>query len=282
MARLLFALRMMRARFDSARSACPYCQSRAYSFIERKKMLIEARECCDCGLIYRWPIDQKRDNRLFYENAYEKIEKNISAPPKDLLQQLIQQRFKNSPWDKTHRVEFIKRLAERGGRLLDFGCSWGYGAYQYADLGFEVMGFEIDRKRAALGRSKLKVEIYSGWSEIPNSICFDVILADHSLEHLHNLRQALEEFRRHSKTGAKLVIFVPNGTRSQAGSPGAKWKQLIGETHTAAFTIDWFSKNLPRHGFHPEFFANSGEPLRDREDAQNQDEIALAATRKGP
>lgn len=247
--------------------------------MQRKKLLIEARKCQYCGLIYRWPVDRPEDSRSFYGDAY-KGQQATDMPAPELLGQLIQQKFKGSNWDKTHRLGFIRRLVERRGTFLDFGCSWGYGTYQYADLGFRVMGLEIAKKRACFGRLQLGLDLRSDWKEFENQTYFDVILADHTLEHLSNPGETLEEFRKHSKPGTKLIVFVPNGDCKARRRLGTKWlPSLIGETHTMAFTAEWFSKNLPRHCFYPQFFTSSGEPLPEGEYFSDEEEIALIATR---
>lgn len=282
MARIGFALKMIWARFDLTRSACPYCSSCFYTFMQRKKLLIQARKCLYCGLIYRWPVDIPEDTFSFYKKIYKKVEAPVAPPANTVLQQLIQQKFKGSAWDKTHRLYFIRRLIEYRGKLLDFGCSWGYGTYQYADLGFKVVGLEIDKERANFGRVHLGLDLYSDWKEFEDQTYFEVILADHTLEHLNNLRETFDEFKKHSKTGTKLIIFVPNGGCVAARRLGVKWGPFIGESHAVALTMDWFFKNLPRHGFYPRFFKSTGEPFPAGEYLSDEDEIALIATREEP
>lgn len=280
MARLGFALKMIWSRFYSSRSVCPYCLSRAYILMQRKRLIIEARKCQYCGLIYRWPVDLPQHHLSFYRKIYKKVEAPVAPPKNDVLQQLIQQKFRGSSWDKTHRLDFIRRLVECRGTLLDFGCSWGYGTYQYAALGFKVIGLEIDGNRVNYGRLHLGLDLHSEWKEFGDQTCFDVILADHTLEHLNNLGETFDKFKKHSKVGTKLIIFVPNGSGVAARRLGVKWGQFIGESHSVTFTMDWFSKNLPRHGFNPRFFKSTGEPFPAGEYLSEEDEIALIAMRE--
>jgi len=247
--------------------------------MQRKKLLIEARKCQYCSLIYRWPIYFSDEPRSFYESSYDG-QQATDLPASGELQQFLEKKFRGSAWDKKHRLDFIYRLVKCRGTFLDFGCSWGYGTYQYTNLGFNVMGLDIDQYRVNFGRLHLGLDLRSNWKEFEKQTHFDVILADHTLEHIANLGETLEEFRVHSRPGTKLIVFVPNGGCKSARSLGVKWGPFIGEAHTVAFTMEWFSKNLPRHCFYPRFFTSGGEPLSAGEYLSDEEEIALIATRK--
>ncbi len=277
MARLRFAFRMLRLHFDAQRSKCPYCSSFLYYLMQRKKILIQVRKCKDCGLIYRWPVDRLEDACSFYDSKAYHGQQATDIPRLDILPQLVQQKFRGSEWDKTHRLDFVRRLIGCRGRLLDFGCSWGYGTYQYAELGFDVIGLDISHTRVEFGRLNLKLDLHFDWSEFDKNIYFDVIIADHSLEHLYNIRETIEKFRMHSKPGSKLIIFTPNVDYSYVQKRGIRIS--IGESHTVAFTMDWFLKNLPQHRFYPHFYTSKAEPLLKWEYLSDASEIALVAIR---
>lgn len=280
MARFGFAVKMLRTRFQAVRSLCPYCSSRAFRVIQRKKLLIQARKCEYCDLIYRWPTDGGVENQLFYTNTYYKVEKSIAPPPVEQLAALVQNKFINSPWNKEGRISFIRKRINPTGKLLDFGCSWGYGTFQYQQLGFnKVVGFELDKKRARFGNDQLDLDIKSRWEEMEDREDCGLILADHVLEHVSNPRNVLENFSVHCKSGGNLIVFVPNAACFEARRLGVRWGPFPGEVHPLAFTAEWFLKNLPRHGFSPKFFTSQGEPLPCGEYLPESEEIALIATK---
>ena len=103
-----------------------------------------------------------------------------------------------------------------------------------------------------------------------------VIIVEHTLEHQYNIRETLENFKIHSQSNSKLIIFVPNA--DYAGLKHFGPRLLIGESHTAAFTMDWFLKNLPRHCFSPCFYTIKGDFLPEG-CSSDEPEIALVATR---
>jgi 2-polyprenyl-3-methyl-5-hydroxy-6-metoxy-1,4-benzoquinol methylase len=282
MARLSFALRMATQRWSSDNALCPYCDSRFADILQRKWLLIEARRCLHCGLIFRWPTDATEDNRKFYETDYEG-QQATDVPDAAAAATMAANDFTGTPWHRGDRVRFIERaLGKPDGRtLLDFGCSWGYATQQYKAAGWRASGYEIDRRRAEFGRVALGLDIknslaeYSAWK-------FDVILADHSFEHVPRLGDILETWVSLAAPDAVLVVFVPNGSCRDARRLGVGWGPFIGEAHTVAFTMEWFIRNLPRHGFHAEFRRQDGVPLREGEYLDDCAEICMVARTRSP
>lgn len=237
---------MALARLSSNRNRCPYCESCLHHRLQRKWFLIEARKCAFCGLIFRFPTDEHDGTSEFYENGYDG-QQATDLPDAQTLRQLLDQNFSGTPYDKTHRVDFVKSLRSEG-KILDFGCAWGYAVKQFKSAGFDAHGFELARNRARFGREKLDVPLYSDWKELePSKGTFDIIYTDHALEHTPNLRQPLEMFAELLKPSGVLVMFVPNCGSLVGRRLGVGWGPFIGESHTIAFTDNWCAQNLPRH-----------------------------------
>jgi SAM-dependent methyltransferase len=282
MARLSFAWRMVRQRWSGDNALCPYCDSRFADRLQRKWLLIEARRCLYCGLIYRWPTDSAEASREFYETGYDG-QQATDVPDATAAAKLAANGFTGTAWHRGDRVRFLEQaLGEPAGRvLLDFGCSWGYATQQYKTAGWSAHGFEIDRQRAGFGRTALGLDIRSDLKEFHDRQ-FDVIVADHSLEHVPNVGATLNAWMKVAAPGGTLVVFVPNCSSRDARRLGAGWGPFIGEAHTVAFTIDWFVRNMPRHGFHTEFRGPDGVPLRTGEYLDDCAEICLVARNTSP
>ncbi len=246
MARVQFALKMALARLSSGRNRCPYCESCLHHRLQRKWFLIEARKCAFCGLIFRYPTDEP--NGEFYENGYDG-QQATDLPDSQTLLELLSQNFAGTVYDKSHRVEFVKSVRSEG-KILDFGCAWGYAVQQFKKAGFDAAGFELARNRAKFGRDEVGVNLYSDWKELETSSgTFDIIYTDHALEHTPNLRQPLEMFAELLKPSGRLIMFVPNCGSLIGRRLGVGWGPFIGESHTIAFTDNWCAQNLPRHKF---------------------------------
>lgn len=269
MARIQFAVRMLLSRYRENHQRCPYCESVLHYRLQRKLVLIEARKCAFCNLIFRYPTDSTQEAQVFYERSYFG-QQATGLPSEEELARLRAKNFANTRNDKSHRIQFLQSVCPRG-RVLDFGCSWGYGVYQMERAGYQAVGYELARNRAEYGHQHLGVDIRSDWESLERDFTqsFDLIYADHSLEHVTNLRRPLEKFSRLLRPGGLLVIFVPNGGSLIGRRLGVRWKALLGETHTIAFTDAWFAQNLPRHGFTVESLFSSDlydETLHDGEE----------------
>ena len=60
--------------------------------------------------------------------------------------QLLSTRFAGEEKNYAGYIAVLHALGvAEGARMLDFGCSWGYGSWQLAQAGFAVEAFEISR-----------------------------------------------------------------------------------------------------------------------------------------
>src|SRR2546423_7835629 len=118
MARIKFALKVMKARFSADRKRCPYCESCLHQKLQRKWLLIEARKCAFCSLIFRYPTDSVGDAFSFYDKTYQG-KQATHLPDNELMSRLTATNFAASPFDKSNRVQFIQSICP-SGRILDF------------------------------------------------------------------------------------------------------------------------------------------------------------------
>jgi SAM-dependent methyltransferase len=274
MARLTFAWRMLRARFDAARRACPYCGSRWSRRLQRKWLLIEARECAHCGLFFRCPTDDPAWARRYYEAEY--AEKTIVALPDAAgLRGMLEGRFRGTPFDRSARLADLARLAPAGGRVLDFGSSWGYALPQLKAAGFDAVGYEPSVRRAEYGRKYLGARIETEWDALLRAGAgFDLVYADHVVEHLAEPRKYLDGWGALLRPGGRALVYVPNGGGEKARRLGTRWGPLVGEPHTVALTAAWFRRNLPNHGLVVE---QVGSNARAAEGMPDGDELVCVA-----
>ena len=111
------------------------------------------------------------------------------------------------------RLEMILSAAgERiHGSILENGCGVGMYVEHLAPLGGKVIGLEYDFERArdAGVRSPGIVKAAGENLPYPNST-FDLILSHEVLEHVQNDSLAVREMIRVTKSGGRIVLFVPN------------------------------------------------------------------------
>tara|TARA_Y100001936_G_scaffold254181_1_gene326741 strand:- start:11328 stop:12212 length:885 start_codon:yes stop_codon:yes gene_type:complete len=230
--------------------SCPYCDSKNATVMGREKLLIQLRECSECGLRFRYPKDEPEAAREYYEQSYEGGHVT-DLPDSATLEAARSNNFVDSRWDFADKIEATKAI-HGGPRLLEFGCSWGYVVDQFNKAGFDATGFELSRPRADFGRQNLGVKIldeYGQLEALPDD-SFDVIFTNHVLEHLPDLRPAFALFSRLLSPNGALVIIVPNGDGPTARTQGAG---VISQEHVTSLTARFFSQNMNTYGFSPKF-----------------------------
>ena len=203
--------------------------------------------------MYRYPKDEVSNNLDFYQTDYQQgMTTEMPAPAE--LSYLLASSFRGSEKDLSVDVRIVQEQRE-SGRLLDYGCSWGYGVYQFRQVGYDAIGFEISKPRAEYGRKHLQVEIIDAFAGLdalePGS--FDVIHCSHVLEHLPELRSAFAIFQRVLKPSGILVIFVPHAGGKKARELGVRWGPMINEKHCLALDAAVFAHTLPRYDLSPVF-----------------------------
>lgn len=251
--RVNFLIRSVRAYLYRQPNTCPYCGNSDTKRLQTKKIVLQLRKCSRCQLMFRYPKDDLEFNRYFYQRAYRQGF-TTDAPSPAELEQLLATNFVDIEKCLAETIALLRR-EKSSGRLLDYGCSWGYGVYQFAAAGYDAMGFEISQPRASYGREHLGVKIVDSTNEL-NRIeaeSFDVIFCSHVIEHLPDPRQAFADFRRLLSPSGVLFIYVPNCGGKLAREKGVGWGGMISEKHCLAIDAQFLATCLPEFGFDPVF-----------------------------
>lgn len=258
---------------------CPYCGRHSTSLVQRKHMILQLRECGRCKLRFRYPKDDSAENNNFYQDGYR--ERTVTdLPAASEMPHHIANNFREVGRDLTDHLRTIQAIAP-GGKLLDYGSSWGYCVRQFREAGYDASGFEISRSRVEYGRKTLGVELSDSIASFPDD-SFDVIYAAHCLEHIPNPDSSFNQFKRLLKSGGHLFIFVPNCSGAEARRLGVGWGPMIGEKHVLALTADFFDTNLPKYGFQLQFASSpySSPPKRYEMAALDGEELLVVGVRE--
>lgn len=279
MGKLSFLFKLLRKYLSGQSTACPHCGSSNTICLQRKKLLVQLRQCNDCSLMFRYPKDSEEDNKGFYQRNY-KQETVTDLPAAADIPNHIATRFATVGRDLTEHLTTIRAFTPTG-RLLDYGCSWGYCVYQFAQAGYQAFGFEISKPRVEYGKSTLNVDLTSNIDELPDA-SFDVIYSAHVLEHIPKPEISFRNFQRLLKPGGMLFIYVPNGGSAEAQKLGIHWGPMVGEKHVLALTAEFFNRNLPQWDFTVKFASSTyAEPPRtfDNNPALDGQELLVVAQR---
>ncbi|MGH9689906.1 MAG: class I SAM-dependent methyltransferase [Candidatus Acidiferrales bacterium] len=252
-----FVRRLLRHRLHHQPKVCPYCgPSSALRLMRHKKLIMDILECDTCRLIFRWPVDTPQEHDTHYQHEYFVDAPQVVLPAPQELQALTNRCFAGSHLDLNPKIRLLKTLRP-AGRVLDFGCSWGYGIYQLRSHGYDATGFEISKPRAEYARQQLKMKVFGSIDELqalpPGS--FDIIFSNHVVEHLPNISDALRLMARLLVPGGLAFHVLPNFTGATART--GIWLKWIGEDHPIAPTIAFFEYAIPRSGLERPLFASS-------------------------
>jgi 2-polyprenyl-3-methyl-5-hydroxy-6-metoxy-1,4-benzoquinol methylase len=261
MSKASFLYRVMKAYMRRQDKSCPYCGYVYSKFVGRRRIVLQLRKCSVCNLMFRWPKDTIELNKEFYQSKYREKGLTTDIPEAELLENLKKTNFRGTEKDFSEKIAILKELVPYG-KVLDFGCSWGYGTYQLQTAGYNAVGFEISKPRSEFGRNHLDVKIIDEYSDLdkiqPSS--FDIIFSSHVLEHLPSLKGVFERFSFLLKSKGMLVLFVPNCGGENARKYG--WGHLVHEKHPLALDRLFFETVLPKYGFCIKSFSEPYNPKK--------------------
>lgn len=192
--------------------------------------------CKNCGLTYTNPwID--------YEELYQSADYFT-----DVNQYLLRlNEFRSIFNDILDQVEKYKQ----GKNLLDVGCGPGLLLDVAQSRGWKVSGVEIPSWAAEYSNKELGIpvqccELIDSQYE-PSS--FDVIILNHTLEHMIDPTEVLNITSTILKDDGILVVGVPNFDSLKAKIQKAQWKSLLPEQHRWHFTPKTLSLLLNKCGY---------------------------------
>jgi len=141
------------------------------------------------------------------------------------------------------------KLAENyGSEILDVGCSSGNMLDYLKDRGYiNLYGVEMNEYAVKLARAKLLNVRKMDTGNLDLKETFEVIYLNHVLEHIPDLNVFIDKIKLHLKSGAYLIIAVPNiGGRNTGGKD---WIGYQFEQHYWHFTPESLAKIFLKCGF---------------------------------
>ena len=136
------------------------------------------------------------------------------------------------------------------GRLLDVGCGSGDWLLSMRELGWEVMGVDLDKNAVKVGRQR-GLTVNCGALEQQNFDInsFDAVTLNHVIEHVRDPIGTLRECARILKPGGKLVVFTPNGSSLGHRIYRECWRGLEPPRHLHIFSFQSLRETLGLVGF---------------------------------
>lgn len=209
--------------------ACPSCGGPPATTVDRKWLVTALRRCSGCGLLYRTPTTSVAENERIYQEEYHEGF-TTDLPTDTQLAGLLRDGFAGHEKDYAAYLAVLAALGvPAGARVLDFGCSWGYGSHQLQKAGYAVDACEISRPRAAYAREKLGVNVQD-ITALPAGY-YDVFFSAHVIEHVPSVREMLATGLDRLRPGGLFVAFTPNQSGARRVRDPAGWHRQWGFVH---------------------------------------------------
>lgn len=199
--------------------------------------------------MFRTPTDDPAKNLDYYESEYSQGF-TTDLPSDEKLAELLQSNFAGSEKSWTYYNDILRRLGlDRGARIFDFGCSWGYGSYQMTAAGYSVLAFEIAPTRRRYAQQKLGVamaeDVLTTAYDPSLAGTFSCFFSAHLLEHVPRPKAVFDLAAKLLRPRGLFVSFTPNGCK-QARATFPEWDTWWGEAHSN-FIDDRFLDRAFKH-----------------------------------
>lgn len=229
---------------------CPVCGSNAVSrALEAKdhtvsKQIFEIWSCQDCSFRFTQSVPAAETIGKYYKSDTYVSHSNTK---KGLINRLYHAVRKRTLQQKLRLVR--QATGQMEGNLLDIGAGTGAFASVMQEAGWKVTGLEPDRdaRDNAARDYQVKLEDLSHLFELPADN-YDAVTLWHVLEHVHQLHEYLETFKKILTQDGVLIIAVPNFTSDDAKYYGRDWAAWDVPRHLWHFSPKSMDVLVKKHG----------------------------------
>jgi 2-polyprenyl-3-methyl-5-hydroxy-6-metoxy-1,4-benzoquinol methylase len=240
-----YFLRSLRFLLSGDRHRCPNCGAESAAVISRKYIVTALRRCPNCELLFRTPTDEARFAESFYNEEYEEGF-TTTMPSAAELAELKVRAFQGSDRDYGHHLSVLRQIGlSTGARIFEYGCSWGYGAYQLDKRGgYAVTAYDISRSRGGYARANLGVSVLPDLRSetlAEHFGAYDCFFSSHVLEHVGAVSTVIAFARTLLKPGGIFVAVTPNGS-DECRRALPQWDSHWGEVHPNFLNAQFYLK----------------------------------------
>lgn len=157
---------------------------------------------------------------------------------------------------RRYSVRWKRRCIERvirGGKVLDLGCGTGEFLMEMKQNGWTTCGVEPSMEASEFARRQYGLDVTTGGVDAKNLGAwknrFDLVTMWHVLEHVHDLKPALQLIGDAMTKDGWLLVAVPNVGSYDARAYGRAWVALDPPRHLWHFTPYDMEKLAGQTGF---------------------------------
>ena len=158
-------------------------------------------------------------------------------------------------FERMFRNIFLKRFCllnkfiVSSGRVLEIGCSIGVFLDLFKEKGWETWGVEPSESGKIAEKKGHKIIHTFFWeAKIPEDY-FDVVIFNHTLEHMDEPLIALKKAKAVLNKGGIVLVDVPNFGGISSKIFGKRWPYLLSEEHKHQFTKESLVNIFKEAGF---------------------------------
>ncbi len=227
---------------------CPICHSENYSdwrsAIDHNVSgdTFKIVECNECSFRYTNPIPSENTIGEYYKSDNYV---SHSSTKKGVINKIYHIIRKHAIKQKEG---YAKQYSD-GKSILDIGCGTGDFLGYCKSNNWDVLGLEPDEDARILALKNNNVSS-KDISELKNlkENSRDVITMWHVLEHVYNLNEDIEEYKRILKPGGHIIVAVPNCSSHDAEYYKHHWAALDLPIHLYHFRPNDIKSLFTKHG----------------------------------
>lgn len=223
------------------------------------------RRCGRCGLRRLWPRPGEQVLKRYYSSDYRAYIGRRRSPAQQAVWDFLRDGASGAPGRGRALAPLrpIFRLLAHWAfdtnvpldrdplpRILDVGCGFGDLLLYWQSRGADTLGVDFDQRAVDLAH-KLGLQVLAGALEEqdlpPES--FDVVVFNHSLEHLPHPVGTLKLAARLLRRGGTVHIAVPNGASAGLVLEKDSWEHLSFPLHFWFFNVETLLQSLKSAGF---------------------------------
>jgi transcription elongation factor Elf1 len=220
---------------------CPFCKSEHTREIDRKYLITKLLECEECHLYFRYPVDKKEVNADFYQAEYQETDHITTDLPDNVaLEKMKSDGFSTANKNGKRYLDLFDRLFPSNSslKILDYGSSWGYLAFQFKQAGHQVQAYEISRSRAAYGVKSLGVNILTDEKVLNGGN--HIFFSSHVIEHHPDIKNMIQLAESVLIDGGYFIAFCPNGSSPYRLKAPDAFHHSWGKVHPNYLNADFY------------------------------------------
>ncbi len=230
---------------------CPVCDGKSFTpfltctdfFVSGEKFQI--KQCNSCGFKITENIEDEDNIGSYYQSENYISHSNTS---KGVVNSVYHTVRKYMLGRKRRLVE--KATSLKTGQILDVGTGTGFFLNEMKENGWQITGTEKSSDARDFAKKEFNLENLPSeklFTLKDNS--FDVITLWHVLEHIHQLNENMQTFKRLLKPNGKLIIAVPNHDSTDAKHYKEFWAAYDVPRHIWHFAPKQMKQFGEKHGF---------------------------------